>query len=283
MELGGPSRTALVTAYARAYHQVANEPRVFTDPIAGRILGVTDGELTELDTAGTDHPGLGATSNRPRHLFIAARSRFAEDAVHDAVAAGVRQTVILGAGLDTFAYRNPYPDMRVYEVDHPDTQAWKRERLAAAGIDLPDTLTFTPVDFETDTLAAGLADAGFDRSAAAIFVWLGVTIYLTSAAIQSTIEFIAGQAAPVEVILDYGPPPATPEDRAELQARAERVAAIGEPWLSYFTPDEMAETLRGFGFTRIDDRSVRDLITGYIDAPSSNASFFGPHVVRASR
>lgn len=283
MEFSGPSRTALATAYARAYHQVANEPRVFTDPLAGRILGVTDGELAELDTADTNHPGHVGASNRPRRLYIAARARYAEEAVHDAVAAGVRQAVILGAGLDTFAYRNPHRDLRVYEVDHPNTQAWKRERLCAAGIDLPETLTFAPIDFETETLATGLADVGFVRSAPAVFVWLGVIAYLTSAAIESTIEYIAGQATPIEVVLDYGQLPATTEDRVKLKARAERVAALGEPWLSYFTPDEMAEKLRGFGFTRIDDRSARELITGYADVPSLAASFTGPHVVRATR
>ncbi|WP_336082688.1 class I SAM-dependent methyltransferase [Nocardia sp. SSK8] len=281
MELAGPSRTALATAYARAYHQVANEPRVFTDLLAGRILGVTDAELTALHTAGPDHPGHAGASHRPRRLFIAARARFAEDAVRDAVATGVRQAVILGAGLDTFACRNPYPDLRVFEVDHPDTQNWKRERLATAGITAPDTLTFAPVDFETETLATGLAAAGFDRTAPAIFVWLGVVVYLTPTAIDTTLAYIAAQATPTDLVFDYGTPPATPADHTALRARAARVAALGEPWLTSFTPADIATKLRHFGFTHIDDHPAQNLITTYTSL--LDVTFPGPHLIRARR
>ena len=273
MENGGPSRTALATAYARAYHQVADQPQIFTDPLAARLLGITADEPTELDIAAND---------RPRRLFFAARSRFAEDAVAAAVAAGVRQVVILGAGLDTFAYRNPYPDVRVFEVDHPATQAWKRERLATAGIERPETLTFVPVDFETQTLAAGLESAGFDRSAPAVFVWLGVVFYLTPSAAHTTLEYIAGQAQPVEVVFDYLQPAATEEDRAHQQARSVQLAGAGEPVFSYSTPDEIAAQLRDLGFTGIEDHSAPDLIARYLDG---SPGFEGetPRALRASR
>lgn len=281
MEPGAPSRTALATAYARAYHQVVDEPRVFTDPLAERILGVTDAELATLDTAGPDHPGHAGASHRPRRLFIAARARFAEDAIRDAVAAGTRQAVILGAGLDTFACRNPYPRLRVFEVDHPGTQAWKRDRLAAAAITPPETLTFAPVDFETETLASGLAAAGFDRSAPAIFVWLGVVVYLTSAAIDATLDYLAGQATPTDLVLDYGTPPATPADHTALRVRAARVAALGEPWLSYFTPADITARLRRYGFTHIEDHPAQNLITTYTSL--LDVTFPGPHLIRATR
>ncbi|GHH42289.1 hypothetical protein GCM10017774_38420 [Lentzea cavernae] len=147
-ENGGPSRTALITAYARAYHQVEDRPKIFDYPLAARPLGYAQDELPSLGTVGTERLS-GAMTDRPRRLFFASRTRFAEDAVTAAVAAGVRQVVVLSAGLDTFAYRNPHPDLHVFEVDHPATQAWKRERLAVAGIDTLDTLTFVPVDFET--------------------------------------------------------------------------------------------------------------------------------------
>ncbi len=281
MENGGPSRTALVTAYARAYHQIADRPQIFTDPLAARLLGVTAEELTELGTPTTDHPGAGA-SDRPRRLFFAARARFAEDTVAAAIAVGVRQVVILGAGLDTFAYRNPRPDLRVFEVDHPATQAWKRERLATTGIDRPETLTFVPVDFETQTLAAGLESAGFTRTDPAVFVWLGVIFYLTPDAAHATLEYIAGQAQPVEVVFDYLQPAATDEDRAHQRARADRLAGIGEPLFSYFAPDDIAAQLHALGFTGIEDHSAPDLIAGYLHG---SAGFEGepPRALHAIR
>jgi methyltransferase (TIGR00027 family) len=95
-------------------------------------------------------------------LFVASRSRFAEDALADAIQAGTSQAIILGAGLDTFAYRNPHPDLRVFEVDHPDTQQWKRHRLAAAGIDIPASVTYVPLDFEHQALSEALTATDFD-------------------------------------------------------------------------------------------------------------------------
>jgi methyltransferase (TIGR00027 family) len=282
MDNEGPSRTALTTAYARAYHQIADQPRILTDPLAARLLGVTAEELTELGRPAENRPGSGGISHRPYRLFFAARARFAEDRVAAAAATGVRQVVILGAGLDTFAYRNPHPDLRVFEVDHPATQAWKHQRLAASGIDQPGSLTFVPVDFETDTLAAGLESAGFSRTDPAVFVWLGVVFYLTPDAARTTLEYIARQSEPVEVIFDYLQPSDTDEDRAQLQARADRVAAAGEPWFSYFTPDDIAAQLRALGFTDVEDHSATDLIAGYLDG---SAEFEGepPQALRPSR
>ena len=281
MENNGPSTTALITGYARAYHQIVDQPPIFADPLAARLLGVTEAELVEVGASTTDHPATWAT-DRPRRLFFAARSRFAEDAVHAAIAAGVRQVVILGAGLDTFAYRSPRPDVRVFEVDHPATQAWKRERLATAGIEAPATLTFAPVDFETQTLADGLDSAGFNRGEPAVFVWLGVVFYLTESATQATLEYLAGQAQPVDVVFDYLQPAATDEDRAHQQARARVLAGAGEPVFSYSTPDEMAARLRALGFTEIEDHSAPDLIAGYLNG---SAGFEGetPRSLRASR
>ncbi|WP_433756537.1 class I SAM-dependent methyltransferase [Nocardia sp. CA-135398] len=281
MDNDGPSRTALITAYARAYHQIVDRPQIFTDPLAARLLGVTAEELVELGTPTTDHPGDGV-NDRARRLFFAARARFAEDAVAAAVAAGVRQVVILGAGLDTFAYRNPLPDLRVFEVDHPATQAWKRERLTAAGIDRPETLTFVPVDFETQTLAAGLESTGFKRTDPAVFVWLGVVFYLTPNAAHATLEYIAGQARPVEVVFDYLQLANSNEDRAHQQARADRLADVGEPVFSYFTPGDIAVQLRALGFTDLEDLSAPDLVTRYLDG---SAGFGGepPSALRALR
>ncbi|RMI33406.1 class I SAM-dependent methyltransferase [Nocardia stercoris] len=276
MDSEGPSRTALVTAYARAYHQVADRPLIFTDPLAARALGVTADGLTESLGRATEP---GTALDRPRRLFFAARSRFAEDRV---AVTGARQVVILGAGLDTFAYRNPNPDLRVFEVDHPDTQDWKRRLVTAAGLDHPAGLTFVPVDFETDTLATRLAAAGFSRTEPAVFVWLGVVFYLTPDAAHSTLEYIAGQDAPVEVVFDYLQPADTDEDRAYLEARARRLAAIGEPFVNYFTPADIAAQLRVLGFTDIEDHPAPDLITGYLD-DSTEFDEDSARTLRASR
>lgn len=284
MENGGPSRTALVTAYARAYHQIVDQPQIFTDPLAARLLGHAAEELPRLGTAETDRLG-GAVTDRSRRLFFATRARFAEDAVAAAVAAGVRQVVILGAGLDTFAHRNPHRDLRVFEVDHPATQAWKRERLATTGIDSPETLTFVPVDFETQTLATELESAGFRRTDPAVFVWLGVVYYLTPDAVHATLAYIAGQARPVEVVFDYLRSATTDAERAYERARADRLAAVGEPVFSYFTPDGIAATLRALGFTGVEDHAASDLIVGYL---GGSAVFEGepspaPHALRVLR
>lgn len=279
MDIEGPSRTALVTAYARAYHQIFDRPRILTDPLAIRLLGVPVDELAELGRPTADRAGGGGdlgivrlgVGDRPRRLFFAARARFAEDRVAEAAAAGVGQVVILGAGLDTFAYRHPHPGLRVFEVDHPATQAWKRQRLAVSGIDLPERATFVPVDFETDSLATRLEVAGFSRADPAVFVWLGVVFYLTPDAVRATLEYIACQSEPVEVIFDYLQSAGTDADRAQLQARAHRAAAVGEPWFSYFTPDDLVARLRTLGFTDVEDRSAADLIAGYLDGSTEFA------------
>ncbi|MGY4099853.1 class I SAM-dependent methyltransferase [Nocardia sp. R16R-3T] len=283
MQLGQPSRTALATAYARAYHQIASEPRIFTDPLAVRIAGVTPEQLAELAMATIQEDDT--DMRRRRRLFLAARARFAEDTVADAVAAGTRQVVILGAGLDTFAYRNPHPEVRVFEVDHPDTQRWKRQRLDAAGIVIPASLTFAPIDFESQTLAAGLAAVGFDRSRPAVFIWLGVVMYLTRDTILDTLRFVAGQATPVRLVFDYLYPASasTSEEMDQRTARADRVAAIGEPWLSFFTADEIANILRNTGFDQVDDRDAPNLIAGYLGTTPRQVSSVPPHVLCAKR
>src|SRR5271167_272110 len=155
MQEGKFSRTAQRVAIRRAAHQLLDEPRVLDDPLALRIIGAET--AAELRSNPKEH----AAFARAFRAFMVARSRFAEDELALAYARGVRQYVVLGAGLDTFAYRNPHAGLRVFEVDHPATQAWKREQLQAAGIAIPPSLTFVPVDFERQTLADGLGQSGF--------------------------------------------------------------------------------------------------------------------------
>ena len=116
--------------------------------------------------------------------WVCVRSRYAEDIVEQQAGTGVGQYVILGAGLDTFAYRRPGPGLRVFEVDHPATQAWKQRGLAGLGVAIPDNLVFVPVDFERQELGPALEEAGFALAEPAVFSWLGVTMYLTPDAID---------------------------------------------------------------------------------------------------
>jgi methyltransferase (TIGR00027 family) len=185
------------------------------------------------------------------------RSRVAEDELAAAVTRGASQYVVLGAGLDTFAYRNPYSEsqLRVFEVDHPATQAWKRKRLAEGGIAIPASLSFAPVDFEKEALADGVAAVGFDPSKVTFFSWLGVTPYLTHAAMRSTLEFIAGCARGSGVAFDYARPRSSMGffTRLMFDEMARRVARAGEPFQLFFEPSELAAELRAIGFTTLDD------------------------------
>jgi len=255
MQTGRASRTALRVAIRRAAHQTADRPLVLDDPIAVRLIG----------------PGFDRDMERAMHkvardfrLFMAARSRYAEDRLAAAVAAGVTQYVVLGAGLDTFAYRNPFPSLRVFEVDFPATQEWKRALLAEAGIALPDSLVFVPLDFEHRTLAEGLAEAGFDGAKKAFFGWLGVAPYLTREAFRSTLDAIAQLPSGSGVSFDYAFPPETlsPRRRRVFEGLAGRVAAAGEPFRLFFTPEEMETEVRRAGFQlreQVDSDGLNEL------------------------
>ena len=195
METGRASKTAFRVALRRAVHQVLDQPHVLHDPIAVPLLG----SQFAFDPLRERHPIA-----RAFRAFMAARSRYAEDRLAESVAQGVAQYVILGAGLDTFAYRNPFPHLRVFEVDFPATQAWKRRLLSEARIAEPANLTFVPLDFEHRTLAQGLSEAGFDLGKPAFFGWLGVVPYLTLEAFRSTLKTIARLPAGAGVSFDYG-------------------------------------------------------------------------------
>jgi methyltransferase (TIGR00027 family) len=164
--------------------------------------------------------------------FMVARSRYAEDKLAAAAANGVRQYVVLGAGLDTFAYRNPFRHVRVFEVDHPATQAWKRERLQTAGIAIPNELSFVAVDFERQKLDEELAAAGFAMSEPAFFSWLGVTPYLSREAFQGTLRFITAMPAGSGVAFDFAVERSALGfmERIALAELSRRVASAGEPF-----------------------------------------------------
>ena len=257
MKHGRASKTALRVAIRRAAHQLMEEPKVLNDPIAVRLLG--SGFARDLERA--SHKVA-----RDFRAFMAARSRYVEDQLKDAVSKGVEQYVVLGAGLDTFAYRNPFPSLRVFEVDFPATQEWKCSMLAEAAIALPTNLVFVPLDFEHKTLAEGLSDAGFDAARPAFFGWLGVVPYLTLEAFRATIGTISDMASGSVVSFDYAFPPETlsPPRRLVFDALSARVAAAGEPFQLFFSPEELEAELRRMGFRRIEQ----------IDSEHLNALYF---------
>lgn len=245
METGRASKTALGVAIRRAAHQLVDQPPVLVDPIAMRLVGSGHPRLMERAM----HP-----VGRDFRAFMAVRSRYTEDQLAAAVALGVTQYVVLGAGLDTFAYRNPFAALHVFEVDFPATQEGKRAMLAEAGIPVPENLTFVPLDFEYHTLAEGLADAGFDARKPAFFGWLGVVPYLTLEAFRATLAAIGRLPTGTAVSFDYALSPETlgPLGRMAFDRLAERVAAAGEPFQLFFTPETMELELRRAGFQRIE-------------------------------
>jgi methyltransferase (TIGR00027 family) len=259
MQEGKFSRTAQRVAIRRAAHQLLDRPRVLDDPLALRIIG------SEAEEALRSNPKEHHAFSRAFRAFMAARSRYAEDELARAVANGATQYVVLGAGLDTFAYRNPHPGLRVFEVDHPATQAWKREQLQAAGIMIPPSLTFVPIDFEQQTLAAGLGQSGFDASAAAFFSWLGVTAYLTREACMITLSFIAKLPRGSGLVFDFAVDPAllNAGQRQALDALSKRVARYGEPFQLFFDPGELQDELKALGFHRTEFLQGKELNARY--------------------
>jgi methyltransferase (TIGR00027 family) len=252
MQEGKASRTAERVAMRRAAHQLYDEPPlVFTDPLALRILPEeARAELREREAVERAHPFA-----RAMRAFMCARSRFAEDALERAATAGVRQYVVLGAGLDTYAGRSPYPDMRLFEVDHPATQAWKRHRLEQAKIYVPETVTFVPVDFEREQLMERLTASDFRTDAPAFCSWLGVLPYLTREAAEGTLHALGDLPPGSGVAFDYAVARSSlsPAQQEAFDWLAARVAQVGEPFRLGFEPAQLRQLLVECGFTRVEE------------------------------
>ena len=244
---GAPSRSAQRVAALRAVYQLLDEPLILSDPIALPLLGASTEAALRADPFALNDP-----MSRGLRGALVARSRFVEDELSRCVAAGVRQYLLLGAGLDTFAYRNPYRDegLRVFEVDHPGTQRWKQQLLAEAGIDVPASLTFVPVDFERDDPGHSLRQAGFDADQAACVSWMGVTMYLTADAVSATLRTVAAFAAGSCLCFDYriSVTMLNAIERVVNDVMEQQIAALGEPWLSTFDPLQLQRQLLDLGF-----------------------------------
>jgi methyltransferase (TIGR00027 family) len=187
----------------------------------------------------------------------------------------VTQYVLLGAGLDTFAHRNPYPQLRIFEVDHPATQQWKRELLAGGHLPAPSNLTYAPVDFEIQLLPEQLRAAGFDETSPTLFAWLGVVPYLTLEAFRATLGVIAAQPADSGVVLDYGQPRSALPFLEKLahDSLASRVQLAGEPFQLFFTPEEIAGELTAF--RKIEDLGSTEINARYFTGRTDNLKLLG--------
>jgi methyltransferase (TIGR00027 family) len=271
MQQSIPSRTALRVAMRRAAHQLYDaHPLVLDDPVAVPILGQEF--LPEVHKTATK---LEKPFSVALRAFLVARSRYAEDTLANAVTQGVTQYVLFGAGLDTFAYRNPYPDLRVFEVDHPATQQWKRELLNSNRITIPNNLSFVPVDFEHQSLVTQMLAAGFDTAIPTFFAWLGVVPYLTLEAFRSTLRFIASQPPDSGLVFDYGQPRSALPRLEQLahDSLAARVQQAGEPFQLFFTPREAASELAAF--YNLEDLGSPEINARYFDNRTDKLRLLG--------
>ena len=280
---GGASATAITVAALRAAHYVVDEPKILADTLAQALSGeFAAGQIGQVRADRTALPG--------RHQ-VAVRSRWAEDTLAEAQAEGVDQYVLLGAGLDSFAYRrrNPNDGLRVFEVDQPISQSWKRRRLTDIGVDVSRSVVFVPVDFETHDLDRELSKAGFDAGRRSVVAWLGVTFYLTSEAISATLDCVARWAPGTRLLFDYCLPEALWDNFENWNGDIHRniaafVAASGEPYISLFTPEEIEALLRAHGYHAIkhlDHEAARAAyIPGHPPGPPGPLPWY--QVVRAT-
>jgi methyltransferase (TIGR00027 family) len=241
------SHTARGVAMLRAAHQILDaEPLILRDPVIARLLGTDTERTIRAHAERFQSPALRALRS---HVVL--RSRVAEDRLEASLARGVVRYVVLGAGLDTFAYRQPEwaRSLAIVEVDHPATQAAKREALRAAAIEIPANVRYAGIDFEEESLSQGLRRCGVASDQPTFFSWLGVTMYLTRPAIEAVLATVASFPRGSELVLTFARPPAA--DDVGALAFAEGAARLGEPWISYFTPEDLEALLSASGFSDV--------------------------------
>jgi methyltransferase (TIGR00027 family) len=236
------SRTALAAATLRAYHHLCDpEPKLLDDPIAHRIVDRADLQNMENEPERFAEP-----MSLALRLHVLLRSRYAEDELAAAFASGVRQLVILGAGFDTFPYRQPEwaSDLQIFEVDQPATQTEKRRRLAEASVPVASNVRYVPLDFERSDLRAELVRAGLDETRPAFFSWLGVTAYLSKSAIEAVFADVAALGPGSEIAFDFA-------DGQTPASLAETVRDLGEPWITRYECADLERALRAAGFSTV--------------------------------
>ena len=268
MEKGHPSDTAIISAMTRASHlYVDDDPKIFVDDLALALSGVkNESELRQAigdirtEIAKQTTPEFADSLLKYNRANITLRQRYAEDELAKAIESGTMQYVSLGAGLDSYAYcrQDPGSTLGIFEVDFPATQQWKKSLLGKLGIGVPDNLTFVPVDFEKQTLADALLAVGFQADKPTYFSWLGVSMYLTDAAIFDTLKYVASLATGSQIVFQYYLKDSllSDEGRELLAAYESTTAARGEPWLSFFEPTELTDRVLDLGFADVKDLGV---------------------------
>lgn len=249
------SQTALGTAYLRAVHQLLDgDPKLLDDPVAVPLLGP---DAWARIQANLDSYRSQIAETLRAHVVL--RSRFAEDRLAEAASRGVAQYILLGAGLDTFAFRQPAwaQSLRILEVDHAQTQLLKRQLIDAADLTVPANVSYLSVDFERESLQEGLLRHDVAPDEPTFFSWLGVTMYLQEPAIDAVLRFVSSFPTGSEIVLTFSQPPDEKSDSGSAWVAA-RTAAMNEPMVSFFTPAAMEIKLRRAGFTSIDFLSPKE-------------------------
>jgi methyltransferase (TIGR00027 family) len=283
MQANQVSKTAKGTAFMRAYHAAHDHPKIFDDFWAQHMITAEEyreSAARHLRAFQKFHPDQAAScadqrlalatwmQNAGAPAIVLGRARYTEDILDEAVEAGVQQYVILGAGMDTFALRRPdiLERLNVFEVDHPATQAHKRQRLHLAGHRPSARQHFIPVDFTRENLATALARSAYNPQALSFFSWLGVTYYLTREALFTTFGAIAASAPRGStIIFDYLEAEAfIPEKAARrVSIMIEIVERVGEPMITGFDPSTLAKELAGVGLRLLEDLSPAEIETRF--------------------
>ena len=296
------SRTALVTSLMRAVHTRLDRPALIEDPWGDRLVPEAEREALRklavstlepearqrLEALGSDEAVVHAAFHaNPVYGTVIVRTRYAEDALEAAVARGARQYVIIGAGMDSFALRQPAfaQGVQIFEIDHPSTQELKRQRVRECGISLPDTLHFVPADLSQEDLGTALARSPFHGGQPTFFSWLGVASYLTRSANLATLRAVARCAAvDSELVFTYLDQREFDPDRQSegIQRVRARVASVGEPFVSGFDPSQLASDLRGVGLILLEDLGGEALRERYCKGRSDGLSPAATvHIARA--
>ena len=259
-----PSNTAFRAAILRAVHQLIDEePKILNDPIALRLLDASTVDHVHLNPDKFRTPRMKALRS---HIVM--RSRYTEDHLAEAVHNGVQQYLILGAGLDTFPYRQPHwaGALRIFEIDHSASQSSKRERLAMAGIEAPSNVELIALDFETTSLRDCLSKSSFDFGKPAFLSWLGVTMYLSTDAIDAVFRFVSSLPKSSEIVFTFASPASTVNENGSeplIAAFTAFAAAHGEPWRTSFEPNDLAHKLHGLDFSTVSFLSASEADTRY--------------------
>jgi methyltransferase (TIGR00027 family) len=256
MDKGTPSRTALATSLMRALHTRTDSHPLIVDLWGDRMVP------TEVREAIPDD----LLARSPGFAGVITRTRYTEDALRAAIADGVTQYVLIGAGFDSFALRVPEyaRQIEIFEIDHPATQELKLRRIRECGLTAAPSVHFIAADLAGQSVADALARSSYQADRLSFFSWLGVTMYLTREANLATLKSVAGCAAPrSELVFTYTDEAAFSSNSEGFRALQERVAALGEPFLSGFEPKLLAHELAGCGFELIEDLSGEQTNTRY--------------------